>query len=291
MKKYSAIIVTFYPDFDKLFNMVEILLAEKISIVIVNNTPKKELKIDSFINKSNLFIINNYENLGIAKAQNIGIDFLSKNSFYATFFFDQDSTLDKKLIKNLINSLSSKVNVVAPIKIDKSTNLEIPSFKINKLGLCKEQFNRNNLGIIKTDLVISSGILIKMKVFKKVGFFDESLFIDYVDFEWCFRINYFDEKIYIVPSAVLKHKIGKGLRYFLFLRTNSHEPFRTYYKIRNPILLLRRKHIPILWTIKEIILSIKCLIVQIIVDKNRLLHIRKGILGLKDGLIVNFHNI
>ena len=291
MKKYSAIIVTFYPNLDKLINMVEILLTEKISIVIVNNTPKKNLKIDNYKNKSNLFIINNYENLGIAKAQNIGINFLSKNSFYATFFFDQDSTLDEKLIKNLRNSLSSKVNIVAPVTIDKSTNLEIPSFKINKLGFCKEQFNKNNLGIKKTDLVISSGILIKMKVFEKVGFFDESLFIDYVDFEWCFRINYFDEKIYIVPNAILKHKIGKGLRYFLFLRTNSHEPIRTYYKIRNPIILLRRKHVPILWALNEILLSLKCLIVQIIVDKNRLLHIRKGYLGLKDGLIVNFQNI
>ena len=41
MKKYSAIIVTYYPDLDKLINMVDILLTEKISIVIVNNTPKK----------------------------------------------------------------------------------------------------------------------------------------------------------------------------------------------------------------------------------------------------------
>lgn len=290
MKKYSAIIITFFPNLRKLSKTIELLETKKIHIVIVNNTPNNQLKLNTYLTSKYLTVINNNENFGIAKAQNIALRFLSNKSIYATFLFDQDSSLEASLLNNLINGLSSRVNIVAPITIDKNTFEEIPSYRVNKIGLSFEQYNFKNSQIKSTDLVISSGLLIKMIVFEKIGLFDEIMFIDYVDFEWCFRANYFGEKIYIVPNAIMKHKIGKGLRYFLFLRTNVHQPIRTYYKIKNPLILLSRKHIPLVWTIKEIILSIKCLIIQIIVDNNRLLHIRKGILGFRDGLIVNFKN-
>ncbi|END16895.1 putative rhamnosyltransferase domain protein, partial [Escherichia coli P0301867.8] len=34
---------------------------------------------------------------------------------------------------------------------------------------------------------MSSGSLTKVDVFKKIGLFDEDLFIDYVDYEWGWR--------------------------------------------------------------------------------------------------------
>lgn len=290
MKKYSAIIVTFFPNIEKLINMIELLVSEKVHVVVVNNTPLNDLKLEIRCNNKNFNIINNNRNLGIAKAQNIAIKFLLEKSIYATFFFDQDSQLDNQLLTNLKKGLSPMINIVAPVILDKNTSREIPSLRVNKIGLSYKKFCIKNTEIQKTELVISSGLLIKMDMFEKIGFFDEEMFIDYVDFEWCFRSLYFGEKIYVVPNAILKHKIGKGVITFFFLKTNSHNPMRTYYKIRNPLILLKRKHVPFLWAIKEILLSIKCLIIQIIVDKQRLLHARKGISGLKDGFIVNFQN-
>ena len=282
--KYCAVIVVFYPNKIDLIKKIKTLLKLNIFVVLVNNTPDNSLNIKIQDNKR-ILIINNKKNYGIAKAQNQAIKYLKSQSFNASFFFDQDSIFSGELISNLTACLSKDINIIGPICIDANTNKEIPSITMKKYGQAEFTYNKNQKYLKKVSLIISSGSLIKLNVFDKVGLFDENLFLDYVDLEWCFRCIKFKEQIYIDPKSTLEHKIGNGIKQLLFFKTIMHSPFRTYYKIKNPILLLKFSHIPKIWVLKEIVSSFKGLLIILILDKKRFRHIHKSLLGIKDALI------
>jgi rhamnosyltransferase len=90
--------------------------------------------------------------------------------------------------------------------------------------------------IHKNDVVITSGNLINLIAYNKVGPFLNKLFIDYVDFEFCFRLGMNGFDIYINNAAIIYHSVGElkklyslGKSYY----TTNHSPLRLYYRTRN----------------------------------------------------------
>ena len=82
-------------------------------------------------------------------------------------------------------------------------------------------------------IAIASGLFIKAEIFKADYYFNEALFIDYVDNEWCWRITSNNYKILFIPELQMSHQLGNGTRK-LFSRTKVlHSTFRYYYIIRN----------------------------------------------------------
>ena len=72
---------------------------------------------------------------------------------------------------------------------------------------------------------MSSISLIPCKVFNIVGGFDESLFIDGVDNEWCWRAwHKCGLRSFIVEDAEIGHMLGEGDRFF-FLKKRHRSPF------------------------------------------------------------------
>src|SRR5690606_27148133 len=51
----------------------------------------------------------------------------------------------------------------------------------------EKESERTNCSVLETDMLITSGSLVNLAVFQKLGGFDENLFIDEVDFEYCLR--------------------------------------------------------------------------------------------------------
>jgi rhamnosyltransferase len=77
---------------------------------------------------------------------------------------------------------------------------------------------------------------------RKLGPFDESLFIDAVDTEYCLRARQSGMMI-LQSHAVLSHSLGRTTYHRLFgLRfgTTNHSPGRHYYITRNRLRLLAR---------------------------------------------------
>ena len=75
-----------------------------------------------------------------------------------------------------------------------------------------------------------------MDIFKKVGYFDESLFIDMADTDFCMRLYENNIKMIKVKSVVLYHSLGEARRLkngFLSFNITNHSPLRGYYMIRN----------------------------------------------------------
>lgn len=280
-----AIIVVFNSNPDKLHNLVEALIHSEVIPVIIDNSSAIRTKL-----KCKTIVLD--DNYGIAKAQNVGIDYALSQNASEVVFFDQDSVItDPEFIHKLYNPILHNITkITAPIFIDNVKGFTYPIVEITMNGgrikhypkMTSEEFFVNN--------VISSGTMVDAKTLKQVGKMLEPLFIDYVDTEWCLRANSKGFKVLIVTSAKMAHSIGdKTLKIGNFY-IPKHSPSRRYYRIRNSFYLLRLKHVPRIMAIREVIFSIIHQGILILFSAGeRFEYLKTLIKGCKDGILGRFN--
>jgi len=115
---------------------------------------------------------------------------------------------------------------------------------------------------------------------------DEQLFIDYVDTEWCLRLFKLGYPVKIISSICLLHEIGDRTLDFIFFKLPVHSPSRRYYRIRNSFVLLKYPHIPIIFSLRNIlIVSIQQMLLAIFI-KGQLINYLKSYVG---GVVHSFY--
>ena len=85
---------------------------------------------------------------------------------------------------------------------------------------------------------ITSGSLVRASLFPQIGFFDDALFIDAVDHEFCLRARRHGWLIVESKLDVLEHSIGNATEHRLLGRRivcTHHSPQRRYYMTRNQL--------------------------------------------------------
>ena len=235
-----VVIVTYEPELNNLKQLTENVEKAGFIPVIADNSVKCPVKPDVVSERSR--IISMHGNAGIAAAQNAGIELAGRLGACKIAFFDQDSTVDERLLRKLERLLDRLGEcVVAPLALDKETGVEYPVQRLNKIGYPKDVFVKGKKTPQRADLVISSGMMMTAGVLQKVGNYDEDFFIDFVDIEWCLRCRKTEIPVYVIPDAVLLHKIGSTDIQAGDMKIVVHSPARTYYKVRNSFLLLYKK--------------------------------------------------
>lgn len=260
MNRVVLIIVLYNPTTatrEKWLSYVDCL--SNIFFCFVDNSKEKYFN----VSKSNAAVFSNRENLGIAKAQNIGIKYAIENNFDKIIFFDQDSDFEKDYIQdileefNLIKRKNPKIAVLGPTIIHKDSCVE---YKHNDF------VNDAKYAIVSH--LISSGSIVDVDSFNAIGLMNEKMFIDYVDFEWCWRAcfrGYFCARTH---NVFLKHKVGQKDSLFLGYPIVISSPTRYYYQYRNYLWLLKCNYVPFKWKIKTFIRkTIELFILPCIVDK------------------------
>lgn len=229
----ACIIVSYNIGYDihKCYNAIK---DQVDRVIIVDNGSNKEtiqaLKQIEENKKTDIIFLD--KNQGIAKALNEGV-ILARNKKYKWIItMDNDSEATKDMVCNMISvynelPVDEKKDIVsiAPIFIDISDN---------------EENLKQNLDIKYSyvDLVITSGNIISLDIFNKIGMFREDYFIDYVDNEFCLRILESGKKIIQINQAILKHHLGNSLEKKIFFKTiksTNHSPVRRYYLTRNSL--------------------------------------------------------
>ena len=232
MNKVACIIVSYNPDrgIEKCFNS---LINQVDKMFIVDNGSNgdrikilKELK-NSNANKVDL-ILNN-ENLGIATALNVGIKKALNEGYDWVITMDQDSKANDNMIEKMFE-------VYEGINLDERKDILsiFPNFVDERVQSIEENSEIKTYEYV--DAEITSGNLLKTEVFDKVGFFDDSLFIDLVDTDFCMRLNEKNIKMIKVRDAILYHNLGESQAVksgFLKFNTSNHSAIRRYYMTRN----------------------------------------------------------
>ena len=203
MCKVAAIIVSYNPD-SNLFDSINLLLNQVEKVIIVDNGSKeKYVKYIKSINEDKIEIILNKENLGIATALNIGVRKALENGYEWILTMDQDSKASPDMVKKMFNVYNS-IN-----REERKDILSIfPNFVDERIQSIEENSNMNSYEYVDAD--ITSGNLLRKEVFEKVGFFDDSLFIDLVDTDFCMRLNEKGIKMIKIRDAVLYHSLGES---------------------------------------------------------------------------------
>lgn len=232
MCKVAAIIVSYNPD-NNLLDSINLLINQVERIIIVDNgsesEKKKNIKLIRDIDKKKIEIIFNEENLGIATALNIGVRSALKQGYKWILTMDQDSKVGKNMVEKMLEVYNG---------IDEKERKDIlsifPNFVDERVQSIEENSDMDTYEYVDAD--ITSGNLLRSEVFDKVGFFDDSLFIDLVDTDFCMRLNEKNIKMIKVRDAILYHSLGESQSLksiFGKFNTSNHSALRRYYMTRN----------------------------------------------------------
>lgn len=241
MNNYCAIIVAYNPDVI-LEKIIRSLNSQHCHIILINNS---EEDISTVSPSLSVDIINNKKNIGIAAAQNLGIDFAMKKKFKFIFFLDQDTVISKNFCSsmissfNQISSIDNSIGCLVPNYINKQTKEQAKFLVVEENDYkLKSVYNQKNF---KISNAISSGMLVKGDVFRNIKMRDD-FFIDQVDTAFCIDLFKKGFSIYVTGKNELIHSIGKTTKHSLFgkkVKTNNHNDTRKFFFIRNSIRLLK----------------------------------------------------
>lgn len=278
-KKIFAIIVAYNPDINKLLKLIAFLKSQVSSIVIGNNS-----EYDLSIEENDVKVFNFKKNMGIAAAQSVGMKWAFENGGDFVLLLDQDSYPEMKSIEKLISSYFEltgrgyNIGLIGMRDYDRDTGI-----------LSKATFNKgkkiHGFNIVIESSIISSGSLIPKKAYDKVGGMDDRLFIDSVDFEYCWRLQSHGFLTVRNNDSLLSHKLGRGTKTILgIIQIDVFAPFRHYYQFRNVLLLMKRSYPPFYWKVSNFIkLVIQLLVYPFVLDDGRG-RLKYMICGIKDAL-------
>jgi rhamnosyltransferase len=236
-----AITVTYHPDVN-LPARSERILREVGALVIVDNgsdDAERGMLRDLAANPS-ITLLSNEENVGIARALNMGIRQADTLGFKWALLLDQDTWLDEGTVQTLI-----AVSAAFPDR-DRLAVIGSGYREVNS-PLEQQNLEQQNEEIVGDDWeevesVITSGSLIPLKTHAVVGAFREDFFIDFVDTEYCFRARAKGYRVIRTRKPIMSHAIGAISRHkVLWMEkwTFNHSADRRYYIARNDTVMLR----------------------------------------------------
>jgi len=248
-----AVVVTYQPELSALACLLDAVLPQVEAVVVVDNG--SETDVAAWLagrGAAAVHGINLGENRGIAVAQNIGIAWAGKEGAEYVLLFDQDSEPAPDMVARLLAAAKKliaaghRVAAVGPRHGDPRRDRPWPFIRLQGLRL-KRCACEQPQAVIPAGHLISSGSLIPMRTLAAVGGMTESLFIDYVDIEWCLRAQHQGYQSFGVCDAVMTHALGEEPVRFLGRTFSMHSPLRYYYQFRNAVWLCRRPWLSVGW--------------------------------------------
>lgn len=209
---------------------------------IVDNSASDNSALASAI--SNAVYLPNHSNLGIAAALNIGCQKALDDGFEFCMTMDQDSSWSEgqlALYLDLCKKNVSEKNVsFCPSAVYKNPRSFLGLVRRGLTKPLKALFRRSasrpddSAKPEKTDVevCITSGNVISLAAWDKVGRFYEPFFIDEVDHEFCFRLKENGFEIVKFENCVMNHVLGTP-RMTFYPCSSFHKKERLYYIFRN----------------------------------------------------------
>ena len=208
-----GVIVSYNPILQDLERNIIAMLGQLDHLVVFDNNSLDQDLLVALCSKYDVEIIPNLKNVGLGAAYN----FVFKKHFFDFEYFitfDQDTFLEQDVISRLLPlfDIAEMVGIVGP-------------------SFVKANFKRDSEYVF-VDSIIQSCSIFPKQVLEKVGYFNEKLFIDSVDFDYCLRVRLKNYKIIRSNRIFISHDLGVsksryGLSYI------DHSALRNYYMARN----------------------------------------------------------
>lgn len=215
MKKIMAVVVSYNCDSVVTDNIKSLRKNVDYLMVIDNNSNRTSKEILNTVRKEvDEFIFNDVNN-GISFALNQGLNVASMLGFDYFLTMDQDTVLDGNAIVEMSKILDENDDIVSvgPDYIESTKNSAVSYTDVQYL--------------------ITSGNLLRTDQLKKIGGYDDKLFIDSVDFDVSLRLIQSEGRLVKVKGLNMNHKIGEYETGIFGIKVLTHSPLRHYYIARN----------------------------------------------------------
>ncbi len=177
-------------------------------------------------------------NEGIAKALNVGCRHALDDGFEWCMTMDQDSHWEKGEFALYISKIEEKIPLHKSVKsfapairspVAHSVLGDIKWRILHRIGVSRKNLPDEEF----VDRAICSGNVINLNSWEVLGGFLEELFIDEVDYEFCYRLRNSGFQILKLNCVYLDHVLGAPKKTFFPIPVSNHKGERLYYIFRN----------------------------------------------------------
>jgi rhamnosyltransferase len=287
MRQILAVVVCFNPEPSSIQSLSNNLHQEGVPVVWFNNGSPGSL--DAIKTPHVLSIIELEHNLGVATALNRGFEWALQNGFDAVISFDQDSRPAVGMVRKLQNAWLNAVvqtpnlGAIGPATVDHQSCQDM--FTFAPYNWTRHRFLPSQNKTYAVDHLITSGCLTPCAVWQDVGPMNESLFIDWVDIEWCARARLKGYQLLMDGGTKMTHSIGEVSRPLLWRRFHLHKPLRHYYLLRNALLIAQQSKFDLGWRMHHILYALRVIVASLLLGNQKLSRLCYAWRGLVHGLI------
>ncbi|MBU3143459.1 glycosyltransferase family 2 protein [Clostridium sp. CF012] len=197
-------------------------------------------------------LIENKDNLGFPKANNIGI---KEASGRYILLLNSDTKVLNSCVQKCLEYMDSNIKVgalgckllLANGKLDHACKRGFPTpeaslyyiLNLHKLFPTSKKFGEYTLNYLpideinEVDALTGAFMMVRKEVINKVGLLDETFFMYGEDLDWCFRIKEAGYKVIYYPEAVTIHYKGGS---------SKRKRYKTIYEFHRAMFIFYNKH-------------------------------------------------
>ena len=213
---------------------------DKLEVIVVDNASQNK-EADTISKRfPQVKVIKSNKNLGFAGGNNLGIK--AAQGKYL-FFINNDTIFKEFNVQALINRLKSSPDIAIvcpkirfawgnnPIQFTGYTPLSKITVRNQAIGFGEEDHGQYNTAH-PTPYAHGAAMLVKKEAIDQVGLMPECFFLYYEELDWSMMFTRAGYQIWYEPLCTIYHKESQT--------TGQNSPLRTYYIVRNRLLLVKR---------------------------------------------------
>lgn len=251
-------IVTYNPDMDNLKANVGAVAPQVGAVLLVDNGSAnvddiERLAVECAGTGTGVTLLRNGANLGIAAALNRIFRYAASRGYEWVLTLDQDSCVDA----DFMAACGAYMNLQEPTadgrpecdcaasgssgSLRSAGVASITTLRRDRNSDWKNEYDPD-AAAEEIDKCITSGNLVRVSAWQAVGGFNEPLFIDAVDHEFCYRLREAGFRILRVNRCLLTHELGASRNVPWVGRKAivlGHSAWRKYHMYRNTVYMLR----------------------------------------------------
>lgn len=188
----AAGIVTYNPELKRLEENLDSICAQTVLVIVYDNGSDNAESVKHLLDgHPNCAFIPSDRNSGMAVALNALANEAIARGFSDVLLLDQDSVAPNGMAEQLFCCRGEDVGIVGPKIVDRN-----------------EASASEATGVIEVPRLITSGSLLNLRAYAEIGGYDERLFVDWVDFEFCNNMRVHGYRLLRDNDVQLLHEFG-----------------------------------------------------------------------------------
>lgn len=183
---------------------------------------------------SRVHFIKNSSNLGFSRGNNVGIRYALEQFADYVFLLNNDTLINNTTISDLVQAAEQTPDcaIFSPLILTSDrTNVWFSGGKINWLKMRAEHtLFEKKVTPYETEYLSGCAMLIRKKVFEKIGLFDERFFLYYEDVDFSLRAKRNSLGLCLIPSITIFHAE----------QSNKINPEKTYWLVLSALIFFRQ---------------------------------------------------